>query len=161
MSDFLDRLDLGPWMRPLCVLTAAALAGWCAHVVLFWFVQRLARRRGEDLVQNVVRPLRRPSWVLLPVLAMHAALPLAGLPFDIEAALEHGLAVVLILAGAWLSMAGLEAVQRFLARRQFARLLPAGDQRREGELEQALALFRKVAAAYDVKATIDILPAQA
>lgn len=48
-----------------------------------------------------------------------------------------------------------------LARRQFARLLPAGDQRRESELEQALALFRKVAAAYDIKATVDILPAQA
>lgn len=48
-----------------------------------------------------------------------------------------------------------------LARRQFARLLPAGDQRREGELEKALALFRKVAAAYDVQATVDILPARA
>jgi hypothetical protein len=48
-----------------------------------------------------------------------------------------------------------------LARRQFARLLPEGDQRRESELEKALALFRKVAATYDIKATADIQPARA
>ena len=74
---------------------------------------------------------------------------------DIAAAVKltrRGLAIAIELAMPY---------EEALARRQFASLLPAGDQRRESELAQALDIFRKVAAAYDVEATTAIQPARA
>ena len=84
-----------------CLLLALA-AGWAAYRALFFLLFRLARRAGAPMGALLVKRLRRPLQLLLPLLAATVAVPPLPLPPGAMEALKHLLSLGIIAVIAWL-----------------------------------------------------------
>jgi len=83
------------------VCTAILLAAAC-HWIAFSTMSRLARRKGSLFLDSVVRHGRWPSLWILPLFALLAALPLAGLPESVFTPVQRIIGLGLIAAVGWL-----------------------------------------------------------
>jgi small-conductance mechanosensitive channel len=105
--DLLDRLP--PTLRALTILALAALVGLLVHALLYRGLLRLGRRVPAVLVFDgaLLHRTRPAARVLLPLLAVHSALPLlrAAMSRDAEEAAERVLHVLLVGAVAWVLLA--------------------------------------------------------
>jgi small-conductance mechanosensitive channel len=118
MEDAVDAA--GPWLEPLLVgagiVVAAAAAGLVAHAVLFFVLGRVARVTRWAWDEAVVVHLRRPSRLMLPLLAIQLALPLLpeipGRPV-----LQHALTLLTIAAVVWMVLGLITAVSEEIRRR--------------------------------------------
>jgi len=72
------------------------------HTVLFSIGKRLAGRTGRVLDRSLVKHGSRPARLILPLLALLAALPATSLPPGPVADIRHGLVLGMIAAVAWL-----------------------------------------------------------
>lgn len=118
-------IDFAPSMaelRALAVaaawLTGAVLVGLVVHKLVFMIGRRAAAARAAPHAPLVIDALRAPSRLLLPVLVVQFALPLAGLSPDTFANARHGAAILAIAAVTWL----LSALVGGVASRVIARL---------------------------------------
>lgn len=101
--------QLPPTLRVLAILAAAALVGLVAHALLYRGLLRLGRRVPGVLVFDgaLLHRTRPAARVLLPLLAIHSALPLlrASLSRAAEESAERVLHVLLVGAVAWVLLA--------------------------------------------------------
>ena len=107
LSDLLDRLP--PTLRALAILALAALVGLLAHALLYRGLQRLGRRVPAVMVFDgaLLERTRTPVRALLPLLAIHTALPLlrASMSRAAEEVAERALHVLLVGVVAWVLLA--------------------------------------------------------
>jgi hypothetical protein len=100
------------------ILLGAAIAiSLVAHFLVFWVLQRFARRGGAVLDQSLIRHGERPSRWIFPLLAALAVLPGLPLPPTLMAALEHVTGLGLIAAIAWLVILSIDVTADMLADR--------------------------------------------
>lgn len=130
--------------RALLVTITAGIAalgvGWLSGVI----VRRAARRqRYRTVLTQLHRHCRRPWTVLLFVVAMFVALPMAGVPLDASRTLLHGLMLATIGAAAWLLVKIL-----FVAEDTVFRLFPIDvpNNRRVRRVRTQITLLRRLTA---------------
>ncbi|MGB7190976.1 MAG: mechanosensitive ion channel family protein [Acidobacteriaceae bacterium] len=83
-------------------LAGAILVALIAHVIVFWALRRIARRKTALLGQSLVKHSPGPTRWIFPLIAVLVILP--GLPFTpkVMDALQHIVGLGLIAAAAWL-----------------------------------------------------------
>lgn len=94
------------------ILIGAAAIGFVAALVLIAIVKRL---RGTNA--RLVHRLRWPTRLLLPLLAVQAALPAANFQPNIEEAIRHAIWVGFIAALVWLTVVAVNAGVRLYLKR--------------------------------------------
>ena len=110
-------IDWDEYLWAAGILVGAVFIGLVVHFILFAILKRLARRKGDIIVNSLVRHARGPSKWILPLLAVLAALPEAPLPQRIMTILEHATGLGLIAALAWLVILCSEITSDILAGR--------------------------------------------
>jgi small-conductance mechanosensitive channel len=90
------------WMWSICILVAAILLARVVHIILFFALKRLARRKGDVFVNSLVRHGQGASRWILPFLALLAAVPAARLSETAQIIIERAVGLGLIAATAWL-----------------------------------------------------------
>lgn len=81
------------------VVVAAALA---AQLLAFFVLRRAVARPGQVLAQSLVRNLRAPTRLAIPLIALEVTLPLVGIDHRITSHLLHAFGITLIIAVAFL-----------------------------------------------------------
>lgn len=113
LRSLVDGWPLAAWAAAL--LVGAALLGLLAHRLLFAALPRLLRRTPTGLDQALLRRLRRPSRLLLPLLALR---PVLGTLTTPDAPwighTAQGVTIALILALTWTVVASVRAVAEWL-----------------------------------------------
>jgi small-conductance mechanosensitive channel len=89
------------WIYPALLLLGAGLAGLVLQFILVVVLRSLGRRLESVALVSLVRRCARPVSLLLPVLLMNLAAPLA-FAGKILVGVRQSLTVLLILSGAWL-----------------------------------------------------------
>ena len=141
--ELLDRLP--PALRIITVVLGATAVGLAAHAVLFRSAATLGRWIPAVLVFDgaLLRRSRRPMRLLLPLLAVHWALPLLG--DDVAPgtwpALETAFRVLLVAAVAWMLIA-LTRVLDDVVSRHFD--VSAVDNLRARRVRTQVSLLRRV-----------------
>lgn len=112
--------ESGVLLRTLGLAAGIALAALLVHYVVYRTLASLERRRPhlfafDDLL---LRHTRKPTQLLLPVLAVYLALPLltVEVPEPIAAAIGHGVYFLLVVALAWLFVRLTFVLQEAVAR---------------------------------------------
>jgi small-conductance mechanosensitive channel len=114
-----DFLLTWPLAHAAVLLAAAALLGLVLHFVAYRLLAAVLQRRLALLVLDgvLIRKTRAPMRLILPLLTVRAALPLArGLPAEWLAVGAAALYVVFVLAVGWLLIRLLGVVQYALTR---------------------------------------------
>ncbi len=106
---------VGPPAQAVLVLGGAMLLGLALHAVLFWLVGRLTTRLPGVLVFQgaLLRRVKRPLRLLLPLLVVRAALPVIAADLPSAARLVGGdvLYFLAVFGVAWLLTSGVGAVE--------------------------------------------------
>lgn len=110
-------IDFNDYIWSAGILGGAIVLGVLIHAVLFFFLRRLARHKGDVIANSLVRHATGPSRFILPLLIILAALPQAPLPGNIYSILEHATAIGLIAAIAWLVILASDITSDVLAAR--------------------------------------------
>jgi small-conductance mechanosensitive channel len=108
-----------PLARAALLLAAAAALGLVLHFVAYRLLAAVLRRRPSLLVLDgtLVDRSRAPMRLMLPLLTVWAALPLAtGMPPDWLGTAEDALYVMVVLAVGWLLVRLLDVAQHALTR---------------------------------------------
>lgn len=84
------------------ILIGAVILALIAHKLLFFGAKRLARRTGSVIDNSLIKHGSGPARLMLPLLALFAALPATSLPPGPVGDIRHGLALGMIAAVAWL-----------------------------------------------------------
>jgi small-conductance mechanosensitive channel len=92
------------WMWSVGTLVAAIFIALAIHAVLFFILNRLARRKGDVFVNSMVRHAQKPSLWILPLLTLMAALPVAHISEGVLTPIERAIGLGLIAATAWLGI---------------------------------------------------------
>jgi small-conductance mechanosensitive channel len=96
----LENLEKLGW--PLATLAAALLLAILFHFLLFGALTRLARGTKAVWDDSLVRHLRRPAGLIIPILAMNFLLPHVTLPPRVLILLRQTFSLLLIISVAWL-----------------------------------------------------------
>lgn len=108
--------DPSPLLRGGALLLTGAL-GWLAARLLLRGLRAVSERTESSAARRLLEHCARPGEGLLPLLAVNAALPAAGLPPAAAAATGRVLVLLLIAALAWMALGLLRAGQAiFLSR---------------------------------------------
>jgi len=94
--------NLEKLLRPLGTLAAAFLVAMFVHQLLFRTLDRLARGTKTILDDSLVRHLRRPAGLFIPVLVVNFLLPLVTVPPRVLIFLKQTFSLLLIISIAWL-----------------------------------------------------------
>lgn len=83
-------------------IAGAIIVALVIHIILFWVLRRMARRKTALLGQSITRHAQKPTRWIFPLIAILSILP--GLPLTprVMSALEHIVGLGLIAAMAWL-----------------------------------------------------------
>src|ERR1700680_172623 len=90
------------WIWSVGTLAAAILIALALHAVLFFILNRLARRKGDVFINSVVRHAQKPTRWILPLLTLMVALPTAHFSESVLTPIERAIGLGLIAATAWL-----------------------------------------------------------
>src|SRR5487761_781910 len=99
------------------ILAGAIVIALVVHFILFFVLKRLARRKGDVVVNSLVRHAQGPSRWILPLLGLLVALPTVPLPPKILTPLEHIVGLGLIASIAWLVILFSQILSDILAAR--------------------------------------------
>jgi hypothetical protein len=142
-AELLARLP--PGGRVAAIVALGALGGALVHLVLYGGGERLARRTPALLVFDgaLLRRTRGPARVLLPLLGMHATLPLLRelVAPRALAAFEEGLHLALVAAIAWALIALTRVLDDVVERRYD---VSAADNLRARRVRTQVGLLRRV-----------------
>jgi len=96
------------------ILGAAALIGIGVHALAFAIARRLSRRTDASLDEVIVRALRGPSIILLPLLTVRVALPSISLEGDLADVVRQVMAITLIVGVTWMIVALIRGISGFV-----------------------------------------------
>ena len=100
MNVIIQNVEKLVW--PLGTLVATVLVALLVHHVLFRTLDRLARGTKTIVDDSLVRHLRRPARLIIPILAVSFLLPLLTVPPRILIFLKQTFSLLLIVSVAWL-----------------------------------------------------------
>jgi len=100
MNVILQNVEKLVW--PLGTLVATVLVALLVHYVLFRTLDRMARGTKTIVDDSLVRHLRRPARLIIPILAVSFLLPLLAVSPRILIFLKQTLSLLLIISVAWL-----------------------------------------------------------
>lgn len=107
------------WLWAVGTIGGAVLLGILAYVLLRWGTKRMIRERTDErpLENALVRHLRKPVLLFLPVLFVYGVLPVVReyMTVSTSAVVEGGLQALLVIAVAWLLIAALQAAEDAIA----------------------------------------------
>jgi small-conductance mechanosensitive channel len=93
--------DTRAWLISAAILAGAVALAVLVHFVLFSLAERFTRRRGKDTEFLFAKRTKRPAAVILPLLALVLAVPLAPIPEDLKSILQHALGLGVIASVGW------------------------------------------------------------
>lgn len=94
--------DWQEWLRAGMLVGGAILASLIIHALIFWMMQRAARKTGNVLDDSFLKHSRAPARWILPLLAARISVVGTALPEDARTILGHATWLGLIAALAWL-----------------------------------------------------------
>lgn len=89
------------WLWSGGVLVGSVMLALIAHWVLFAAAGRFAQRTGSSTDDSIVRHTRRPTRIILPLLAVFLVLPVLPLPQFLRQPIGHLLALAMIAVVGW------------------------------------------------------------
>ena len=107
--------ELQAWLYSAGVLVVAALVASLIYIIIHRALVRVTRKTKSPVDDALVRHTETPLKVILPMLAVLLALPVARLPGGLLDPLRHGVGLILIAAGAWLIFSFSRALEDVLA----------------------------------------------
>ena len=128
----------------LILLSVALLMGLLLHIGLFRTAATLADRSESSLDDSLVRRLRSPLRLVIPLLCIHFFFPLMGFPARGMAFLKHSLGLVLIASIAWI-LIRLVYVAEDMAESRFR--MDVEDNLQARKIHTQLQIFKKIAIA--------------
>ena len=129
------------WLWPLVTLAAALLAALGVHALLYAVLGRVARQTSSVVDDALVRRTRKPTRVVLPLLAVILVLPVLPLVGRVRQALQHLLALAVIAVLAWAVIALTEIVSDVVAAKY---PMDVADNLHARRLRTQLQLLRRV-----------------
>jgi small-conductance mechanosensitive channel len=99
------------------ILTASALAGILAYLLLYKFFTRIKRNGTSTLQLLVAKQTRPPVRYILPLLGLTVVLPLTSLPERFKSGLEHFLTICLISSVGWLMITLVQVISTLVTTR--------------------------------------------
>ncbi len=101
--------------RVMLVLFGSAAVAWGVQVILYSLLQRMTRRSSWKFADHLLRRVKRPWRLLVPVLAILVVLPAVESfsPVDIDP-LRHVMSLVFITVVVWMLLAALSAAEEFV-----------------------------------------------
>lgn len=105
------------WFWSAVGLAAAIAIALAIHRIGFKIARRLAGRTTSTLDNSLVRHSERPARLILPLLAVMAALPFLPITAFALSATRHGLSLGLIASVAWLAIVMIDVFDDIVASR--------------------------------------------
>jgi small-conductance mechanosensitive channel len=93
--------DTRTWLISTAILSGAVALAVLVHFVFFFLAERFTRRRGKDTELLFAKRTKKPAALILPLLSLVLAVPLAPLPADVKGILQHALGLCVIGAVGW------------------------------------------------------------
>ncbi|MGD8868259.1 MAG: mechanosensitive ion channel [Gemmatimonadales bacterium] len=98
------------WLWSGAMLVGSVLLALIAHWILFVAATRFAQRTGSSIDDSIIRHTRRPTRIILPLLAVFLVLPVLPLPQFLRQPIGHLLALAMIAVLGWSVIALTEIV---------------------------------------------------
>lgn len=136
------------------ILAGAVICSLIVQVLLFWFLRRLAARRRSVMVTSLVHHGQRFSRVILPLLALLAALPATSLPKPIMTPIQHAVGIGLIAVIAWLVILISEIVSDIIMARY---RVDSADNLLARKVETQLSVLHRVVAVVVVLIAVGVI----
>jgi small-conductance mechanosensitive channel len=95
----------------------AILLALLVHCIVFALGKRISKRKEGAFYALLVKHEDGPTWLLLPLLALLAAIPWMPLSLTFSSRLTHIVLLSVIASSGWLAIALLEALQDYIAYR--------------------------------------------
>ena len=124
------------------ILVGAVILALIAHKILFSIANRLARRTGSSLDNSLVRHGSGPGRLILPLLALFAALPATTLSPGPVDDIRHALVLGLIAAVAWLLIVLIDVFED-IARERYK--IGVNDDLRARKIQTQIHVLRRTA----------------
>lgn len=105
------------WLWSGGVLVGCVLLALIAHWILFSAAARFAQRTGNAADDSIIRHTRRPTRIILPLLAVFLVLPVLPLPQLLRQPIGHLLALAMIAVLGWSVIALTEIVTDIVSTR--------------------------------------------
>jgi small-conductance mechanosensitive channel len=99
MQDFLG--DTRTWLISSAILAGAIALALAAHFALFFLAERLFLRKGKDTEFSFTKRAKKPTRIIFPLLILVLAVPLAPIPENLKAILQHALGLGVIASVGW------------------------------------------------------------
>jgi small-conductance mechanosensitive channel len=90
-----------PWLFSSCVVVGALLLAFLTHYIIFWVAEKLTLKRGAFLQHALIKNVKGPARIILPLFALVQAVPLIVLPQDMKDGVQHLLELGVIAATGW------------------------------------------------------------
>jgi len=103
--------DWQAWAWGLGIILVAILVALAIHFLVFFILKRIIRRTKTVADNILIRRLRVPSMLFLPLIAIQLVLPQVGLPEDALKFCKHMNSIALIISVAWLLIATTGAIE--------------------------------------------------
>ncbi|HEX7380654.1 MAG TPA: mechanosensitive ion channel family protein [Nevskiaceae bacterium] len=134
----------GPfWLTTLVTLLAAALIGGLVWWLAFFALARIARGPLEVVDRAMVRNLRAPFAIGLPLCGVIAAAQTTVTGVSLRAPLTHGLVIALVAVAAWIVVRSINAAGEIMVERHPADV--SGDVRAR-KIETQFKVLRRISA---------------
>jgi small-conductance mechanosensitive channel len=140
-----DRFGWLVWT--LGLVTVAAVVGWVVQAILFVVGGKLTSRTTSVLDDSLLKRTRRPSRLLLPLLAVLSVVPLLELPDNAVSGVRHALGIATIAVVAWL-VVSLTLTADDLVEARYP--LDVADNLHARQIQTQVRLLRRVVAAFIV-----------
>ncbi|MHB8262423.1 MAG: mechanosensitive ion channel family protein [Acidimicrobiales bacterium] len=130
----------------LSILAGCLVGGYIIQAVGIALAVVIARRRRHVLAQASFQHLKGPVRILLPFMAMAAALPEVRLPGYLRGWFDHGAGVVIILAIAWLAIRLISVAEDVILEKHTLVNTGQGDTDKAQRIHTQVRLLRSVVA---------------
>lgn len=136
------------------ILAGAVICALIMQWLLFLFLRRFAARRRSVMVTSLVHHGKRFSRVILPLLALLAALPATSLPKPIMTPIQHAVGIGLIAVIAWLVILISEIVSDIIMARY---RVESADNLLARKVETQLSVLHRVVAVVVVLIAVGVI----
>ena len=144
--------DWQTWVWAAVTAASAIFAGLIAHLILYWFVQRITLRSGKHaLGKSLIEHTAAPMRLVLPLLALHLASDGIRLPVGILEAIRHLLSLALIGALCWLTLALIKVLSDLVAVRY---VISTQDNYRARSIRTQMVLLERILTGAILLATV-------
>jgi len=100
MTELLQGFE--PWAWAAGTFLGAAILGLALHYLLFKTITRFAKHTSSTLYNSLIKHIRRPSSIILPLIVVNLVLPSIQFSQKIDSFIDKLIGILLIVCVAWL-----------------------------------------------------------